>query len=472
MNANSASAPLLRFDQGTLVLSGPIDPAWLQLVPDLVWTWDDRVAAWRVDACRYADLRMALRAAGVVHAVRDQVSAAEDVPWTKDEVHTLREAQAEALEAWRQARGRGVVVMPTGTGKTEVALEAMRRAARSTLVVAPVRDLMYQWHRRILGALGVDAGVLGDGSRDVRPVTVTTYDSAAIHMRDIGGRFALIIFDEAHHLPGPFRREAALMSAAIYRLGLTATPERGDGRHVDLDALIGPVVYSQSIAEVRGTVLADYDIIRIPVVLQEDEQRRYDDASRAIQRFIGERRRERPEYTWQDVLKDGARDPEARRVKRSLWVKQGVEARAREKLRVLEDLFRLHAMDRVLVFAGSNATAIEVSRRFLLPTILSHTKKAERLEALDRFERGEARALVTNRVLDEGVDVPKARVAVVLGGMGSTRQAKQRLGRVLRRDGPRRAVLYEVVCEETREVARSQRRRRSDAYAGTRHRRL
>jgi superfamily II DNA or RNA helicase len=468
----SPTAPTLRFDQGTLHLSGPIDPAWLQLIPDLVWTWDDRVAAWRADACRYVDLRRALRAAGVAGAVRDEVSAAGDVRWTRDEIHPLRQAQAEALEAWRRARGRGLVVMPTGTGKTEVALEAMRRVGRSTLVVAPIRDLMYQWHRRILHALGVDAGVLGDGSRDVREVTVTTYDSAAIHMRDIGARFDLIIFDEVHHLPGSFRREAALMSAATYRLGLTATPERQDGRHEDLNHLIGPVVYSQSIAEVKGTVLADYDVIRVPVRLEQDEQRRYDEASRAIQGYISERRREVKGYEWKDVLKDAALNPEARRAKRAMWVKHGVESRAREKFRVLEDLFRLHAADRVLVFTGSNATAVEISRRFLLPTLLSHTKKDERHEALERFERGEARALVTNRVLDEGVDVPEARVAVVLGGMGSPRQAKQRLGRILRRDGERRAILYEVVCQETREVERSRKRRRSDAYAGTRHRRL
>ena len=52
--------------------------------------------------------------------------------------------------------------MPTGTGKTEVALSILRQLAVSTFVVAPVRDLMYQWHRRIAERLGYDAGIIGD----------------------------------------------------------------------------------------------------------------------------------------------------------------------------------------------------------------------------------------------------------------------------------------------------------------------
>ena len=89
--------------------------------------------------------------------------------------------------------------MPTGTGKTEVALHLLNQTNCSALIVAPVRDLMYQWHRRILLALGYDAGVIGDNTFNIRPVSVTTYDSAAIHAAKLGDRFKLVIFDECHH---------------------------------------------------------------------------------------------------------------------------------------------------------------------------------------------------------------------------------------------------------------------------------
>lgn len=164
----------------------------------------------------------------------------------------------------------------------------------ATLVVAPVRDLMYQWHRRILRGLGYDAGIVGDNLFNIRPVTVTTYNSAYIHMAEMGARFGLVIFDEEHHLPGPCRREAATLSAAAMRMGLTATPERSDGLEKDLDWLIGPVAYRQEISHAKGKTLADYNVVRVPVALTTPEQVRYDESSQLVRSFIIGRRKEKP----------------------------------------------------------------------------------------------------------------------------------------------------------------------------------
>ena len=126
----------------------------------------------------------------------------------------------------------------------------------------------------------------------------------------------------------------------------------------------------------------------------------------------------------------------------------------------------------MIVFVGSNAMAHDVSVRFLLPCLLNHCGKKERLDILDGLSDGTYPAIVANQVLDEGVDVPAVKVAIVIGGSASTRQAKQRLGRILRKSGNARATLYEVVCQDTGETKRSRQRRKSDAYAGTRHRRI
>src|SRR6476646_6689624 len=110
-------------------------------------------------------------------------------------------------------------------------------------------------------------------------------------------------------------REAALLCAAPMRMGLTATPERSDGRHADLTELIGPTVYRQEIREARGRTLADYDVVRIPVALGDEEQYRYDRASATVRSFMLRRQEQlRPEatpgdeapgrrrsYTWQDL---------------------------------------------------------------------------------------------------------------------------------------------------------------------------
>lgn len=459
----------LTFDAGTLLLKGAgrVDPT--SATGGIPWQWDSRVSAWRCDARHYPQLALQLAANSL--PVEDRVPAWHSIEWPQARLRTLRAEQHSAVKSWSMAR-QGCIVMPTGTGKTEVALEIMHQSAVSTLVVAPVRDLMYQWHRRILEGLGYDAGIVGDSVHRVLPVSVTTYDSAWIHMEKFGNRFGLIVFDESHHLPGPLRRDAAIQSAAPLRLGLTATPQRSDGRHVDLEWLIGPTVYELPLSAVRGATLADYEVVRVPVHLTDDEQRRYDRLSRQLRDYLVRRRQGDAKFTWETLCREMMHSPEARRMHRAYLAKMAIEDRAEEKLRILEDLFRLHAGEPVLVFVGSNAMARDVSVRFLVPCLLSHTRKQERLDYLRGLESGVYPALVANQVLDEGVDLPEVKTAIVIGGQASTRQARQRLGRILRRSGNARAVLYEVVCVETGDEDRSRQRRSDDAYSRTRTRRL
>ncbi len=161
---------------------------------------------------------------------------------------------------------------------------------------------------------------------------------------------------------------------------------------------------------------------------------------------------------------------QARAALSAFRAKRKIEEQAVGKFRVLEDLFRLHIGEPIIVFCGSNVMARAVSLRFLVPCLLSHCAKKERREYLEGFAAGRYPVLVANRVLDEGVDLPEVKVAIVLGGTASGRQATQRLGRVLRRGtGQRSAILYEVVTAQTGEVLRSRTRRRGDAFRQTKH---
>ncbi len=458
---NSIS-PSISFDQGTLLLGGFSAEGVAKIFPGLNWVLDVRVGKFRIDACRYADVQRGL--SQVAGQVISDVVRWQKVAWSKNQLPDLRPQQAQAVEAFQLANDRGVVVMPTGTGKTVVALAIAHRLSMSVLVVAPIRDLMYQWHRRIQEYLGYDAGIIGDNTFDVRPVSVTTYDSAAIHMHALGNRFGFIVFDECHHLPGNFYRDAALMAVAPYRLGLTATPGRSDGRHVDLETLIGKLVYELSVQDATGKILADYRVIRIPVTLSREEQDRYDRLSEQIRQYVYQRRQEDSQFQWQELCKESNLNAEFREILKAFRQKQAIENRAEEKLRVLEDLFRLHVGEPTIVFVGSNAMARDVSIRFLVPCLLSHCGKRERQEILKGFETGVYPEIVATQILDEGVDLPDAKVAIVIGGSSSPRQAKQRLGRILRKSQYGSAILYEVVLSETGENKRSLARRRSDAY--------
>jgi len=127
-------------------------------------------------------------------------------------------------------------------------------------------------------------------------------------------------------------------------------------------------------------------------------------------------------------------------------------------------LIHQHRRDHMLVFTSDNATVYRVSRRFLIPAITHQTRVKERQRLLSRFNSGDYPFLVTSRVLNEGVDVPKANIAVVLSGSGSVREHVQRLGRVLRRVEGKHAILYELVAEKTGEEYASSRRRKHSAY--------
>lgn len=451
----------LRFDKGTLLFDVKPPPHIAQYS-----TWDIRAGAWRCDALHFAEVEPALREAYPDYTVNAPQRV--KVNWPRAALPPLRIDQESAVRAWMKTR-RGVLVMPTGTGKTEVAFHIMHRLSVPTVVVSPVRDLMYQWHQRIQDRLGYDAGIIGDNTFNKRPISVTTYDSACIHMQDFGEEFELLIFDECHHLPGQVRSDAARMSIAPFRLGLTATPERSDGREGTLDSLIGPILFRYPLSEARGRTLADYEVKRIPVYLSQEEQARYDRCSGVIRHFMSQQRKTNPNYSFVELRKEHAKSPEARQVLQAFHAKESIEDRAHEKLRVLEDLFRLHQGQRVLVFTKTNVMAREVSMRFLIPSLLHYCRKKERKDILDGFRAGRYLAIVANQVLDEGVDLPEAKIAIVLGGLASVKQAKQRLGRILRKRGEETAILYEVVCNDTKEVVRSRQRRRSDAYEGTRH---
>ncbi len=473
--------PHVDFHQGTVRLFGLSRRFVEKALADIPLAWDERDDCFRTDAMHADAIRQGLEhslAGRLDWQVGRDAGAAEFRPLAINDLRqvTLRGDQEQAVKAFETGGRRGLVVMPTGTGKTVVAIELMIRYRCSTLVVVPVRDLMYQWHAKILEATGIDAGLIGDGVHRVSPISVTTYDSAAIHMPRIGDRFQMIIFDEVHHLAGPWRSDAARMSIAAIRLGLTATLPGDDQRTERLHHLVGPTLYRQSIAEASGKSLADYSVHRIAVRLTDDEQQRYRDYSLQIQTFVYQQRQIDPKFKWDDTYALSAatkQEPDRARdaviAMRAFRLKRQIEEHADAKLRMLEDLFRLHCDESIIVFTGSNVMARKISTRFLVPCLLSHCGKKERREWLAGFAEGRYRVLVANRVLDEGVDLPEVKTAIVLGGLSSQRQAIQRLGRVLRKGaGGRRARLYEVVVEDTREVTRSRDRRRNEAYRPTR----
>jgi superfamily II DNA or RNA helicase len=425
--------------------------------------WDERSRCWRAPAVDYADVVMAFVRRKLPY--EDAARAYGELPGGLQVRREPRPFQAEALEAWRKCRYRGVVVLPTGAGKSHVAAMAIDATRRDTLVVAPTLDLVRQWYDQLRRSFPAPVGVVGGGDYQVQPLTVTTYDSAYIHMEHLGNRFGLVVFDECHHLPGDAYGLAARFCLAPFRLGLTATLERQDGRHAELDELVGPVVYQRDIVELAGDYLAEYDVEHVVVELSPAERQAYDEARAIYRDFVTSNgiRFSRP-GAWQQFIQLSARSREGRRAMEA-WLRQRQLAfAAPSKLAYLEHLLHVHRNDPTIVFTQDNATAYDIARRFLVPVITHQTKVTERSEILAGLADGTYGAVATSKVLNEGVDVPSASVAIIVSGSGSVREHVQRLGRVLRKQGDKRAVLYELVAGGTAETFTSERRREHNAY--------
>jgi superfamily II DNA or RNA helicase len=450
----------LAFQGGTLRVEGLAPgspPAELGLPSSCVW--DARAAVHRAPAIDYAAIVLALRAKGVTHTDDARQYATLSLAAT-----SKREPfpyQREALEAWTRYRCRGVVVLPTGSGKTFVARLAILARQRSALVVVPTLDLMNQWYDELRVAFGVPIGIVGGGYHEIEDLTVTTYDSAHIHMDHMGARFGLVIFDECHHLPSASYALAARMCLAPFRLGLTATPERADGRAND--DTIGPIVYRKDITELSGQYLADYDTERIEVQLSPDERAEHDEERAIYLGFLRANQIRMPEGWGRFVMLSSQSDA-GRRAFTAYRRQRALALAAPGKIAVLERLLHQHRHGRTIVFTENNATVYEISRRFLLPAITHQTKVKERSKILAAFNAGDLTAVVTSKVLNEGVNVPEANVAVVLSGSGSVMAHVQRLGRILRKSENKRAKLYEVVSAGTTEESVSARRREHVAY--------
>jgi len=434
------------------------------LLPESTIAWDARVARYRATAL--ARRTILQRCARQRIFVTDQSSTARTLPLHLRTLYTPHAYQDAAFSAWLREGLCGSVILPTGAGKTCVALRAMAHVGCSTLIIVPTLDLARQWHDVLTEAFGIEVGLFCGGTHECRDITVTTYDSAYLQMPAFGNRFELLIFDEVHHLPAPGYRHIPTMSTALYRLGLTATYARADGAHDELVYLLGPVVYRKTLTELAGEQLADYEIVRLRVGLSGKESEQYAAAEAVYRQYLSDAQLTPHGAGWTAFIKQSTRDPRARAALLAKIEMKRIVVGAERKMELLASLLRRHPGEQVIVFTEYTDQVYRIAAEFLLPPITHETKPPERQWILDAFRHGALNRIVTSKVLNEGVDVPAAKVGIILGGSASPREYVQRLGRLLRKsDDHGMALLYEVVVSATAEVQVSARRRHTHAYA-------
>ena len=396
---------------------------------------------------------------------RTSTDLARPVLWTNPrafpEMYTWQRA---ALTSWRAAGQRGVVEAVTGTGKTMVGLVAsVEELARrgQVLVLVPTGELLVQWHRAVdqIAPVGTSIGLLGMGhndrlgDHDLLIAIVNSARDADLAPRRPGG---LLIGDECHRYASSENRRA-LIAGFHHRLGLSATFARPDDGHIDwLAPYFGATCYRLGYEQAsREGVIAPFDVVLVGLEFSPAERDIYvehDDAmvlaaGKLIGRFGVPTE---PAGAFLAAVSALAQsDDEAGKVARQYLYAM------RERRRVLDDAGSKQEMlsalapsishaDRTLIFTSSIEAADRGADALsglglhvaAIHSALNSTMRRERMES---FRTGRLTTLVAPQVLDEGIDVAAADLAIVLGATRSRRQMVQRMGRVVRRkpDGRR-----------------------------------
>ncbi|MFQ5617096.1 MAG: DNA repair helicase XPB [Anaerolineales bacterium] len=342
----------------------------------------------------------------------------------------LRDYQLDAVDAFyragRATGGSGVIVLPCGSGKTIIGLEAIARISNHTLIVTTNNISVHQWRDELIAKTHVDPHHIGEFTgqlKAIRPITITTYQmlthrrSKADPLRNLEiftrHGWGLIIYDEVHLLPAPVFRATTGIQAKR-RLGLTATLIREDGRQDDVFALIGPKRYDVpwKTLESRGYI-AEALCTEYRLELPPEEAFEYAHASKRARFRIA------------------AENP--------------------RKTGLVEELIFNHPDDKILVIGMYISQVEKIARRLKLPLITGKTKHPDREQLYAAFRRGDIRVLVVSKVANFAVDLPDASVMIqVSGTFGSRQEEAQRLGRILR-PKRKRSHFYTLISRGTDE---------------------
>ncbi|WFO75772.1 DEAD/DEAH box helicase [Desulfurococcaceae archaeon MEX13E-LK6-19] len=362
----------------------------------------------------------------------------------------LRPYQQEALEKWSENNYRGVIALPTGSGKTIIAIAGLAKVQRRTLIVTYTKEQMFQWREMIIKFTNIAPELVGlyyTEEKKLAPITITTYQSAFRNIEFMGRYFDLLIVDECHHLPAEKFKHIAMYSIAPFRMGLSATVVREDGKHTELFPLMGGIIYHKSAAELaQQGYLARYRVYTIKVGLSSKERKEYKELYKIYKTLAGGR-------SFQEILEAAKLgDTKAQQALRIHSRLRMLVANSENKILKAVEIAEkeLKKGNKIIIFTQYVNQAKEISKRLGAYLLTGEIDTKERQRVLKEFKEKPSGVLVVTTVGDEGLDIPDANVGIIVSGTGSRRQFIQRLGRLLRpREGKNEAKLYEIVISGT-----------------------
>ena len=364
---------------------------------------------------------------------------------------SLRPYQEEALSEWIRHRYRGVIALPTGAGKTIIGLGALVKLSVPTLIVVYTKEQLSEWLDKIRRFVKGSTKLIGEfysEKKIIKPITVITYQSAFRNIDLLKDKFSLIIIDEVHHLPADKFRAIAEGILAPYRLGLSATPYREDGRHEELFGLVGGIVYSKTLTDlISAGFIAPFNIIPVVVPLEERLRTRYRELRKRF--FALAKGREIRELIQAAALGEQS-------AKQALQIMNEIRRillSSEKKLDAIKEIVEreLKNNSKIIIFTQYISQAKKLGKKLGAPVVTSKTNKNTRNLVFNLFKNNRYKVLILTTLGDEGIDIPDANVGIIVSGTSSTRQFIQRLGRLLRPAEGKTARLYYVALKDTQE---------------------
>ncbi|OYT32265.1 MAG: hypothetical protein B6U94_00300 [Thermofilum sp. ex4484_79] len=302
--------------------------------------------------------------------------------------------QEEAYRLWRK-KNRGTIAIFTRGGKSFIGMKAIADLKEKTIIFVPTRELATTWKNYLIKYLGLkdpQIGLVGSGILNIRDITITIYNSGVKYLDRLQGNFELAIFDEAHHVPASTFKEVALRIDALHRLSLSATPKRRDNNERLLFKLSGQLVYS----------LGYKELLQLRIVAPIEV---YD-----------------------------------------VYFAEGKE----EKMKYLIGILERYKSSKTIIFTQFLNTAQEIYEKLLLQgyrslIITGQTPDSRRKRYFEQFIKGKVNIMISTTVLDEGITVPDAEVAIIYENSGEARQLIQRIGRVIGYQPGKTAKIFEIV---------------------------
>lgn len=358
----------------------------------------------------------------------------------------LRPYQEDAYQAWLARGMRGVIVAPTGTGKTVIASYAIKTSGLPTLVIVPTERILKMWVSA-LARFEMKATTYYGREKDLSPLTVSIYNSVIRHP-EIVDHFKMVVLDEVHHAGADvFSRVLNLLDGKAV-MALTATLRRSDGKHAVITSKL-PIAYVLEFkTALEHGYVSQVDIVPVPAPLSSEERRMYHEVEEKIRRVRMELENAKS-FSLPSVAKLD------RMLKILLNKRRQILSKIPSKRGKVLEIVKSVEDDRVIVFSES-IESVEELKKYLIENGVTaetyHSQKPEHVRDIIFENWGKSfRVLLAVRALDEGVDVPEVKTGIIIASGKETRQLVQRLGRLVRPVAGKRARVYVVYAESTYE---------------------